>query len=290
MNPIIINSQNALEDLESVITASDSIAWDTEFLRRDTYYAKLALLQLAIGSEIYIIDATLVDIKTIWDAIAASKAVKIIHSGRQDLEIMYHLFGTLPNNIFDTQIAARFCSFRADSSYLELCKIICEVDDLDKNLQSSNWLKRPLTPRMIDYAGMDVKYLFQIYSALQHIIKEQNLEESFNEKTYELLTNPDLYNKIVENAWRKIKYYKSNEKFLARLKIICAFREHAAQTFDIPRRYFLTDDQVISICNNLILNETMLLKIGELSSYMKQDKYKNKLLELCNILAKREIG
>lgn len=289
MNPIVISSQNKLRDLESVILQSDRIAFDTEFLRRDTYYAKLSLLQLAIGSEIYIIDATLVDIKTIWNSIAASKAVKIIHSGRQDLEIMYHLFGTLPNHIFDTQIAARFCSFRADSSYSELCKIICGVEDLDKNLQSSNWLKRPLTPRMIDYAGIDVKYLSQIYTALHRIIKEHNLVENFNEKTFELLTNPDLYNKIVENAWRKIKYYKNSEQFLARLKVICAFREHAAQTLDIPRRYFLTDDQVISICNNLTLDETMLQKLGELSSYMLQEKYKNKLIELSNILARREI-
>ena len=284
MNPTLINNQNALASLQEAIQEARTISLDTEFLRRDTYYAKLALLQIAIKDDIYIVDTTLVDVKNLWEAIARSKAVKIIHSGRQDLEIMHHLFGILPNNIFDTQIAAGFCGFRAETSYSELCNAICNIDDMDKNLQNCNWMKRPLTVHMINYAAIDVKYLDQIYSHLQRIITEQNNNDTFIEKTDDLLLNTNLYTKVVQNSWKKIKYYKRDEKFLARLKRISIFREEAAQALDIPRRFFLTDDHVIIICNNPPVDEETLHKIRDLSRYFMQGEYKQKLLELCNTM------
>ena len=282
MNPILISNQNALAGLMDSIKLAKTISLDTEFLRRETYYAKLALLQIAIKDEIYIVDATLVDVKNLWEAISCSKAVKIIHSGRQDLEIMHNLFGLLPNNIFDTQIAAGFCGFRAETSYSELCNAICNTEDLDKHLQNCNWLKRPLTVHMINYAAIDVKYLEQIYSHLQRIITEQNQCDTFIEKTDDLLLNADLYTKVVQNAWKKIKYYKRDEKFLVRLKEIAIFREEAAQALNIPRRFFLTDDHVIMICNNPPADEETLHKIKDLSKYFIQSEYKQKLLDLCN--------
>lgn len=288
MNPIIINTQALCDGIIGSINNTHYISLDTEFFRRDTYYAKLALLQIAIDEEIYIVDATLVDIKSLWNAIATSNALKIIHSGRQDLEIMFHLFGALPNNIFDTQIAAKFCSFRADSSYAELCQIICNVEDLNKKLQNCNWLKRPLTPAMIEYAAIDVKHLLPIYNSLNPMLIKQNLEDKFKEKTHDLLLDPEIYSNTLENAWKKIKYYKNNLRFISRLKVICAFREHAAQAFDIPRRFFLTDEQIMTMCNELPQDENMLLKISNLSSYLLQEKYKNKLIELSLTLLERE--
>jgi len=280
MNPIVINNKNALASLIDAVQIAKTIALDTEFQRRDTYYAKLALLQIAIKDDIYIVDTTIVDIKNLWEAIAHSKAVKIIHSGRQDLEIMYHLFGILPNNIFDTQIAAGFCGFRAETSYSELCNAICNIDDMDKNLQNCNWLRRPLTIHMINYAAIDVKYLDQIYCHLQRIITEQNNDDTFIEKTDDLLLNINLYTQVVKNSWKKIKYYKRDEKFLARLKKICIFREESAQTLNIPRKFFLTDDHIIAICNNPPVDEDMLHKIKDLSKYLLQGEYRQKLLEL----------
>jgi ribonuclease D len=282
MKPTLINNQHSLSQILESIPSAKTISLDTEFLRRDTYYAKLALLQIAIKDEIYIVDTTIVDIKDLWTLIANSKAIKIIHSGRQDLEIMHHFFGILPNNIFDTQIAAGFCGFRAETSYSELCNAICNIEDMDKNLQNCNWLKRPLTPQMISYAGIDVQYLDQIYTHLQRIITEQNNDDIFAEKTDDLLLNMSLYTRVVQNAWKKIKYYKTDEKFINRLKVISIFREESAQALDIPRRYFLTDDQVISICNNPPMNQEKLYLIRDLSSYMLKDGYKSKLLEICS--------
>lgn len=285
MNPIIINKQNDLEGLNSSIVTAKTISFDTEFVRRDTYYAKLALLQLAIDDAIYIIDTTIVNVKHLWHAIAGAKAIKIIHSGRQDLEIMYHQFGRLPNNIFDTQIAAGFCGLRAETSYAELCNVICGIEDMDKKLQNCNWMKRPLTDRMISYATIDVLHLNQIYNALQKIITEQNLSERFEDKTYELLLRKDLYTNVVENAWKKIKYYNKHTAFTERMKILASFRERAAQTLDIPRRFFASDDQIVAICHELPKNDEALGKIKNLSEYIIQDEYKMQLFEICKSIA-----
>lgn len=284
MTAILINNTNALRTLIEAVPLATTIAFDTEFLRRDTYYAKLALLQIAIKDDIYLIDTLLVNVGDLWRAIAHSKAVKIIHSGRQDLEIMHHMFGILPNNIFDTQIAAGFCGLRAETSYAELCSTICNIEDMDKKLQNCNWTKRPLTSQMIDYAAIDVKYLNQIYTHLQRIIIELNRDENFADKTYDLLLASDLYTKVVENAWKKIKYYKKDEKFIARLKAVSIFREESAQELDIPRRFFLTDDQVIGICNTLPTTEEMVHKIRDLSEYVLREEYLDKLCILCNNL------
>ena len=78
---------------------------------------------------------------------------------------------------------------------------------------------------MIDYAAIDVKYLDQIYNHLQRIVSELNRDEAFAEKTYDLLLSPNLYTKVVQSAWKKIKYYKKDEKFIARLQAVSAFRE-----------------------------------------------------------------
>lgn len=281
MIPILINNTRSLQVLMEAIPLAKNIALDTEFLRRDTYYAKLALLQIAIKDDIYLVDTLLMDIKDLWAAIARAKAVKIIHSGRQDLEIMHNMFGMLPNNIFDTQIAAGFCGLRAETSYAELCSTICNIEDMDKKLQNCNWTKRPLTPQMINYAAIDVKYLEQIYNHLQRIISEQNRDEAFSEKTYDVLLATGLYTKVVQNAWKKIKYYKKDEKFIARLKAISIFREEAAQALDVPRRFFLTDDQVIGICNNPPANKEIIQKIRDLSEYASRDEYIQNLLILC---------
>jgi len=285
MSPILITNQKTLPTLMDEIQIAKTISLDTEFLRRDTYYAKLALLQIAIKDTIYLVDTLTVDVRNLWNAIATTKAVKIIHSGRQDIEIMHHMFGILPNNIFDTQIAAGFCGLRAETSYAELCSTICNIEDMDKKLQSCNWTRRPLTPEMINYAAIDVQYLEQIYTHLQRIIIEQHCEDAFAEKTYNLLQDTNIYTRIVQNSWKKIKYYKKDEKFIAKLKAVCAFREEAAQIMDIPRRFFLTDDHVIGICNNPPINEESLLRIRDLSTYLIKSEYKHKLLTLCSTIS-----
>lgn len=278
----LINNQSGLQEIMSKISTAKTIAFDTEFLRRDTYYAKLALLQIALEENIYIIDTTLVDIKDLWREISHSKAVKIIHSGRQDLEIMYTICGTLPNNVFDTQIAAGFCGLRQETSYSELCNVICNIDNLDKNLQSTNWTKRPLTTQMINYAAIDVLYLNQIYTSLQRIISEQNYDDRFQEKTYDLLLNPDLYTKVIQNAWKKIKYYKKDDKFIEKLKKLSAFREESAQNLDIPKRNFLTDDNIIRLCNNPPKDEQTLLLMKDLTQYITKEPHKSALLNICS--------
>lgn len=280
MKPVLVNKQEDLLNVVSKAASASEIAFDTEFFRRDTYYAKLALFQVTFGEQIYVIDTIDVDIKDFWYAIASSRAVKIIHSGRQDLEIMFYLFGKLPNNIFDTQIAASFCNLGSDIGYANLCGAICNIEEMDKGLQSSNWLRRPITNEMIEYASIDVKYLIQIYKHLNEFIVSQNREYLFQEKIFDNLLDQNLYTKVSEHAWKKIRYYKKDEKFLERLKVVCKFREEMAQKLDVPRKFLFTDDQLIQICNHPPISSEFFEKMKGLSDYAKLQLCKDGLLSI----------
>ncbi|MEY3196991.1 MAG: hypothetical protein RLZZ59_359 [Pseudomonadota bacterium] len=279
INFIDINEK--LTQLDEKVTSAQYIAIDTEFIRRNTYYAKLSLIQLAFGNDIYVIDSIAADVSVLWKKIATSNAIKIIHSGRQDIELLNHLFSVMPNNIFDTQIAAGICGFSRTESYAELCKTICNIE-LDKSLQDTNWLKRPLTKNMLEYAAIDVKYLHQIYEHFTKIIHEKDLWAKLDVATYELLLDPKLYNAISDNAWKRIRHrHGQNQIFMERLKIIGFFREECARKLDIPRRFFASDEQVIEICEKLPTTKEALNSISNISPYLSKAQYSEKLYEIC---------
>jgi ribonuclease D len=276
----LISKQESLDALYKLIPDAKTICLDTEFVRRTTYYAKLSLLQIAIEDQIYVIDTIYVNIQHLWQLIATCKGVKIIHSGRQDLETLEYLFNIIPNNIFDTQIAAGLCGYRQTSSYSELCETICKVT-LDKTLQDADWLQRPLTTQMIEYAATDVMHLNMIYNHLHDIIKQNKSQYNFDTITHDLLLNPKLYNTVTQNAWKRIKHNSNNHILIERLKIIATFREEHAQKLDIPRRYFATDEQLMTICETLPTTPEALRKIPALSRFLSSQAYANKLCELC---------
>ncbi len=277
---ILISSQKALEELCSSLKQAARISLDTEFERRDTYFAKLALVQLSYNEKIYIIDPLTLDITALWNSIMASNATIIIHSGRQDLEIIYNSCKRIPSNIFDTQVAASFCGYRASTSYAELCSSICGIK-LDKTHQASNWIKRPISPAMLDYAAVDVLYLEEIYQHLSRIIEAKNLSSELAEATNNAVLNLDLYRFRPEAAWSKIKFRDKSQKFLQKIQVLAAFREESVVEINIPRRFFATDEQLIKICYDLPINEQMLKSIRGLRPWIHMPKYSSKLFDLC---------
>jgi ribonuclease D len=285
MNIKYIYNESELSEIEELVASSKYISLDTEFMRKDTYYAKLSLVQIKIGEMIFIIDALEFDVKRLWQSICESDAIKIIHSGRQDLEIFYHMFDLLPGQLFDTQVAASLCGFRIDSSYAELCLELCSINYINKSLQNAKWLSRPLTEDMIEYAAIDVLYLENIYETLNAKIKSKDLVMKFDNMIFETLLDKNLYqnNAIIEKLCKKIKYPDKSKYFNDKLREVIKFREYSAQALDIPRRNFLTDEQVIFISEfpSKIVNDYD-NNIKNLSSYFKEQKYKFAIINICN--------
>src|SRR5882762_7781012 len=143
------------------------VAIDTEFMRDTTYWPKLCLIQAA-GPEVEaIIDplAKDIDLKPFYDLMAAKSVVKVFHAARQDIEIFYHQGGVIPDPLFDTQIAAMVCGFGEAASYETLTRKIAK-SELDKSARFTDWSRRPLSKRQLDYAIADVTHLRVIYETL----------------------------------------------------------------------------------------------------------------------------
>lgn len=284
MKPKLIDTETELDNFITSFKPQDIISLDTEFVRRNTYYARLSLVQIAIDSGIFIFDALKLNLEIIWDRVLNSSAKIIIHSGRQDLEIFYRLFGMLPRNLVDTQIAAKYCGFRSSVSYGELCKKICGVD-IDKTHQSSDWLERELPESKIEYAAIDVVHLKSIYFHLLEIIEKKSLHDVVDTAVRTELLNNSLYQDKFDLAWKKVKFPNKRRSFIKKMTLIAAFREKSAASLDIPRRFFATDSQLVQICYILPQDYKSFRRVRGLRKWALIPEYREKLFALCKEIA-----
>ena len=226
---------------------------DTEFMRDKTYYAKLCLIQLAYpekGKDSFaLIDplAEKISLQSFFDLLANESVIKVFHSGRQDLEIFFNKTGALPKPIFDTQIAAMVCGFGDQVAYETLVNHIVEKR-IDKSSRFTDWSKRPLTHKQVDYALSDVTFLRTIYEKLNEELSSSK-RLSWVKEEFDILKNPNTYSTDPEQSWRKIKLRRKDNDFVKIIKSISSFRENEAQKRDLPRGHILRDEELIQIAS-----------------------------------------
>ena len=146
----IINNTETLENVIKKFEHEKFIAVDTEFIRETTYFSKLCLIQLASEKNIIIIDplASNINLKSLWNLFNKKSPIKVMHSGKQDMEIFYNFNNKLPTPVYDTQIAAMVCGFGDQISYENLVKKLLDIK-LDKSSRISDWSIRPLRKEQI---------------------------------------------------------------------------------------------------------------------------------------------
>jgi ribonuclease D len=164
----LITSSAVLGEFCTRAAEYDFVTVDTEFLRETTYWPKLCLIQAATDDEAVLIDPLVkgLDLSPFFALLANNKVTKVFHAARQDIEIFVKLTGKVPENIFDTQVAASVCGFGDSVSYDNLVRSITNVD-LDKSSRFTDWSARPLSEKQRLYALADVTHLRDIYRALK---------------------------------------------------------------------------------------------------------------------------
>jgi ribonuclease D len=247
MRIIETNDQLAafLAELEDV----PYVTLDTEFLRDQTYYPKLCLIQMAAplaGAEA-IIDplAAGLDLTPFYDFMKRPQIIKVLHASRQDIEIFFLQGGVIPAPLFDTQVAAMVCGFGDSASYETLSRKLAKVE-IDKSARFTDWSRRPLSARQLEYALADVTHLRTIYEKLAAQLKRTGREAWVAEEVA-ALQDPALYRIEPELAWKRLKPRTTNKRFLAMLASIAAWREREAQARDIPRGRVLKDEAISEI-------------------------------------------
>jgi ribonuclease D len=247
MTPIATTPE--LENLCRELSAAEFLTVDTEFMREQTYYPKLCLIQVAGHDTAATIDplSPNLDLAPFWKLMAGSDQVKVFHAARQDLEI-FHIEGDLiPAPVFDTQVAAMVCGFGDQISYVNLVRAITG-SELDKSSRFTDWSQRPLSDKQLTYALGDVTHLRNVYRHLKGEL-EKTGRASWLDEEMATLTDPATYRQHPEEAWQRLKPKVRNRRALAVLMSLSAWRERAAQTQNVPRQRILRDDSLYDIAN-----------------------------------------
>lgn len=243
----LIETTADLETFCQHLEQQEFITVDLEFLREKTYYAELCLIQIGTKEQAAIIDplAPNLDMRTFFKILDNANIIKVFHSGRQDIEILYNLTGKIPANIFDTQIAAQVCGFGESASYESLVKGILQ-QELDKSCRFTNWGVRPLDHKQLEYALSDVTHLVHLYQYFKQELEKSGRESWFADEIANL-TTPDTYNTDPYEVWHKIKHRSHNPYFLTVLRELAAWREKRAQNKNTPRQTIIKDECLLNI-------------------------------------------
>jgi ribonuclease D len=245
-HPIITDSEE-LSAFCARLSTAPFVTVDTEFLRENTFWAQLCLVQMAGPDEAAIIDplAPGIDLSPFYRLMADERITKVFHAARQDIEIFVKQAGAVPHPIFDTQIAAMVCGYGDQVSYDQLVARVTG-DQIDKSSRFTDWTQRPLAPKQIAYAISDVTHLRDIYLSLSAQLAEQGRTTWLDEEMA-VLTDIETYRTHPEDAWLRLKMRVKKPRQLAVLQALAAWREREAQARDVPRGRVLKDDAIYEI-------------------------------------------
>jgi ribonuclease D len=268
----IITETADLKAFAAELEGGPFAAIDTEFMRDQTYWPKLCLIQAAGPETAAIIDPLSkdLDLAPLYDLFKAKNVVKVFHAAKQDIEIFHHQAGVIPDPLFDTQIAAMVCGFGEAASYETLVRKITK-SEIDKSARFTDWSRRPLSKRQLEYALADVTHLREVYETLAREL-EKTGRSSWVEEEEGALKDPETYRLEPEDAWRRLKPRSTNKKFLTVLIAVAAWREREAQARDVPRNRILKDEALLEIAAHLPTSAEALSEIRAVPSGYAQSR------------------
>jgi ribonuclease D len=246
IHPLITKSDELKAFVER-LAKQPFVAVDTEFMRENTYWPDLCLIQVASSEEAAGIDPKAdIDLKPLLDLFVANEEVlKVFHAGGQDLEIIHNLTGKSPSPLFDTQIAAMALGHGEQIGYSNLIESLLG-HSLDKGARFTDWGRRPLDKRQIDYAIADVTHLAQVFPRMVERLKKTGRGAWLDEEM-ERLADPSSFAFEAKDAWKRLKLPSRNPAVLGRLKALAAWRETEARSKNLPRGRIVKDDTMTEI-------------------------------------------
>lgn len=289
----LITTTEALAELCVRLSQSEFVCVDTEFMRENTYWPELCLVQIADENEAAAIDplADGIDLAPLLDLLVDNEDVlKVFHAGGQDVEIVYNLTQRTPHPIFDTQIAMMAVSQSEQIGYANLVESWLGFT-VDKGARFTDWSRRPLTERQIEYAIGDVTHLAKIFPRLlKKLIKTGR--GAWLDAEMDKLADPSNYANDAGQAWKRIRSPGRNPAVLGRLKALAAWREGEAQHKNIPRGRIMRDETLADLASHPPKTQGDLAKVRGLSNAWKDNdigKRLMKVIEKAEPLPKEEL-
>ena len=220
---------------------------DTEFLREDTYRARLCLVQITDGRQIACLDTLAVGIPDRLAGLFADPEVnKVLHAARQDLEVLYQATGGVPAPVVDTQIAAGLLGYGDQLGYAALTEAVLGRQ-VDKGHARTDWTRRPLSAAQLAYAAEDVEHLPDLLASLAADLSARG-RTAWLAAECAALADPALYETDPAEAWQRVKgFVRLEGEALGRLARVAAWREERAMERNRPRRWILKDDILLAL-------------------------------------------
>jgi ribonuclease D len=245
--PIFVSTPAALDECVAACSAVRAIAVDTEFMRTDTFYPILGLIQISDGQSVWLIDPLAVEDFTGLDRLFSDPAItKVFHSCSEDLEVLRHQLGIVPTPLFDTQVAAAFLGYGFSRGYSALVQDVLNVE-LEKHETRSDWLKRPLSASQLNYAAEDVFYLSKVYDAVESALKENARMEWIKSDMEALVATTRLPEELDDYYLRVKGAWRLSPTQLAKLQSLSRWREQEARNLNRPRNRVLSDKVLLDI-------------------------------------------
>ncbi|RJF91075.1 ribonuclease D [Sphingomonas cavernae] len=247
IHPLITDSET-LAQLCERLSRSPFIAVDTEFMRENSYWPDLCLIQIADEAEAAAIDpkADGMDLTPLLNLLVNNEDVlKVFHAGGQDIEIVHNLTGKTPHPLFDTQIAAMALGQGDQVGYSNLVDSWLGIT-LDKGARFTDWSRRPLDKRQIEYAIGDVTHLSKIFPRMLEKLRKTGRGEWLDQEM-ERIAEPSNYVNEPEEVWQRVKMPSRKPEVLGRLKALAAWREREAQNKNLPRGRIVKDETLADL-------------------------------------------
>lgn len=246
----LIEDQNSLNNLCDQLVKAKVLAIDTEFVRTRTLYAKLGLLQVCDGEQLALIDPLAIDdLSPFWALLTNENITKVLHACSEDLEVFLTAGNCKPVNLIDSQIMMSFLGHGLSLGYAAMVKHFTDIE-LDKSESRTDWTKRPLTEKQLDYASADVDHLFDIYPKLLAEITQAGFLAYAQQETQSMIEKK--FTPIIENEmYLNIKMnWRLNPKQLNLLKYLATWRFQQAQKRDLPIGFVAKDHTLMALAQS----------------------------------------
>ncbi|MFN3726931.1 MAG: ribonuclease D [Allosphingosinicella sp.] len=276
----LITTTDELAALCERLATQPFITVDTEFMRENSYWPDLCLVQVASTEEAAPIDPKSddLDLTPLLNLLVNNENVlKVFHAGGQDIEIIFNLTGSTPHPLFDTQIAAMALGLGEQVGYQNLVESLLGKH-LDKGARFTDWARRPLDARQIDYAIGDVTHLATLFPKMLDRLRRTGRGEWLDQEM-ERIADPSNYLNDPAESWKRVKIASKKPDVLGRLKALAAWREIEARSKNLPRGRIMKDETLADIAMHPPANQEALARVRGLSPAWKGNDIGMRLMD-----------
>lgn len=261
----LITNTKDLHDFCTNLTGAAFLCVDFEFMRENSYYSQLCLVQLATPDVAVIVDplADGIDLSPLLRLFADESLLKVFHAGGQDIEIIVDLMGDTPKPVFDTQVAAMALGLGEQVGYQNLIGTLLGIQ-IDKGARFTDWSRRPLDQRQLDYAIGDVTHLAKAFPKMLAALRDQQRGDWLDEEMARL-TDRANYITDPQDAWKRLKLPSRDLKVLGRFQALAAWREIEAKDKNLPRGRIIKDETLADLASHPPKQQSDLAKVRGLS-------------------------